>query len=170
MRTELDSAKVVAEEAKSTWEKLRKERDYHKTHQTRVNEEKVQINQTIKNIKSSHEEIEEKIEEIKKKLLDTTKEKALLKLEKDKLQKKAKEIKDTIKANEKRVQEEIEAQHKRQKMDGNTATNQSALFAQSTLEKGVTRNTRMPEDAKPNPFLTQTYEPIATRLNCGTQI
>ena len=40
MRTELDSAKVVAEEAKSTREKL-KERDYHKTHQTRVNEEKV---------------------------------------------------------------------------------------------------------------------------------
>ena len=32
MRTELDSAKVIAEEAKSTWEKLRKERDYHKTH------------------------------------------------------------------------------------------------------------------------------------------
>ena len=32
MRTELDTAKVIADEAKSTWEKLRKERDYHKTH------------------------------------------------------------------------------------------------------------------------------------------
>lgn len=40
MRSELDSAKIVAEEAKSTWEKLRKERDYHKTHQDRVNGEK----------------------------------------------------------------------------------------------------------------------------------
>ena len=53
-------------------------------------------------------------------------------------------------------------------MGGNVATDQSALFAQSTLGKGVARNTRMPEDARPNPFLTQTYEPIATRLNCGT--
>ncbi len=89
MRTELDSAKVIAEEAKSTWEKLRKERDYHKTHQDRVNGEKLGISQTIKDIKLSHEEIEDKIEEVKKKLLDTTKEKSLLKLEKDKLQKRA---------------------------------------------------------------------------------
>jgi len=43
MREELKSAKVIANEAKSTWEKLRKERDYHKSHQDRVNEEKVTI-------------------------------------------------------------------------------------------------------------------------------
>lgn len=30
IRKELESAKVIAEDAKSTWEKLRKERDYHK--------------------------------------------------------------------------------------------------------------------------------------------
>jgi len=94
---------VIAEEAKSTWEKLRKERDYHKTHQDRVNGEKVEINQTIKEIKASHEEVEDKIEEIKKKLLDTTKEKALLKLEKDKLQKKAASVQATIKASEEKV-------------------------------------------------------------------
>jgi len=32
MKGELSQAKVVAEQAKSTWEKLRKERDFHKTH------------------------------------------------------------------------------------------------------------------------------------------
>ena len=32
MRNELSGAKVAAEQAKSTWEKLRKERDFHKTH------------------------------------------------------------------------------------------------------------------------------------------
>ena len=53
MRTELDSAKVVAEEAKSTWEKLRKERDYHKTHQDRVNGEKQEISMKIKDVKSN---------------------------------------------------------------------------------------------------------------------
>ena len=89
MRTELDSAKVIAEEAKSTWEKLRKERDYHKTHQDRVNGEKITISQQIKEVKAGHEEVQDRIDEIKKKLLDTTKEKALLKLERDKLQKKA---------------------------------------------------------------------------------
>lgn len=103
MRTELDSAKVIAEEAKSTWEKLRKERDYHKTHQDRVNGEKLEIGQKIKEIKANHEEFEDKIEEVKKKLLDTTKEKALLKLEKDKLQKKAHALQATIKTNEEKV-------------------------------------------------------------------
>lgn len=51
MRTELTEAKIGAEQAKSTWEKLRKERDFHKTHQTRVNGEKITINQNIKKIK-----------------------------------------------------------------------------------------------------------------------
>jgi len=119
MRTELDSAKVIAEEAKSTWEKLRKERDYHKTHQNRVNDEKLEINQTIKEIKANHEEFDDRIEEVKKKLLDTTKEKALLKLEKDKLQKKAFALQASIKAGEDKVQREIESQQKRQRASMN---------------------------------------------------
>jgi hypothetical protein len=32
IQKELESAKVIAEDAKSTWEKLRKERDYHMEH------------------------------------------------------------------------------------------------------------------------------------------
>jgi hypothetical protein len=32
MTNELTSAKVKAEQAKSTWDKLRKERDFHKGH------------------------------------------------------------------------------------------------------------------------------------------
>ena len=55
----------------------------------RVNDEKVTINGNIKKIKNMHEESLNKIEDVKKKLLDTTKEKSLLKLERDKLQKKA---------------------------------------------------------------------------------
>ena len=88
MKGELGEAKVVAEQAKSTWEKLRKERDFHKTHQNRVNGEKVTITNNIKKIKDLHEEYDERIEEVKKKLQSTLKEKALLKLEKDKLSKK----------------------------------------------------------------------------------
>jgi len=45
----------------------------------------VTITNNIKKIKDLHDNYEEKIEEIKKKLQSTVKEKALLKLEKDKL-------------------------------------------------------------------------------------
>jgi hypothetical protein len=41
----------VAENAKSTWEKLRKERDFHKHHQDRVNGEKLSITGQIKTVK-----------------------------------------------------------------------------------------------------------------------
>ena len=103
MKQELASAKVVADEAKSTWEKLRKERDYHKSHQDRVNGEKVAITANIKKIKQMHEDYSEKIEDVKKKLLNTTKEKALLKLEKDKLQKRAHDVGLQIKSDEDKV-------------------------------------------------------------------
>ena len=43
MTVELQTATVAANNAKSTWEKLRKERDFHKQHQDRVNGEKVII-------------------------------------------------------------------------------------------------------------------------------
>ena len=51
-----------------------------------------------------HEEYKEKIEDVKKKLLNTTKEKALLKLEKDKLSKRAFDTQSLIKAEEDAVQ------------------------------------------------------------------
>lgn len=51
-------------------------------------------------MKDLHEDYEEKIEEIKRRHLYAVKEKALLKLEKDKLQKKVDEIQGQITAHE----------------------------------------------------------------------
>lgn len=50
-----------------------------------------------------HEDIEERIEEVKKKLQTTLKEKALLKLERDKLQNKARTLTGQIKSNEEKI-------------------------------------------------------------------
>lgn len=158
MEVELKQAKIIADQAKSTWEKLRKERDFHKTHQNRVNGEKVTITNNIKKIKDLHENYEEKIEEIKKKLQSTVKEKALLKLEKDKLQKKANEIAAQIKRNEERAQKEIEQGHKRQQQ------------YQASLIPVKGKNTPYPEDARPNPFLSKEYDNINQRAGVAKKI
>ncbi len=92
MKVELTQANIVANQAKSTWEHLRKERDFHKTHQDRVNGEKVTLNQHIKKMKDLHEDYVDKIEEVQRKNLMAVKDKALLKLEKDKANKKVQEI------------------------------------------------------------------------------
>ena len=69
-----------------------------------MNGEKVTIQQNIKRMKDLHEEYEEKIEEIQRKHLYAVKEKALIKLEKDKLSKRVFEIQSEIKKHEEKVQ------------------------------------------------------------------
>ena len=118
MEVELKVANRSAEQSISTWEKLRKERDFHKTHQDRVNSEKIIISQNVKKMKDLHEDYEEKIEEIQKKHLYAVKEKALLKLEKDKLQKSVMRIQGAINDNEQKVQRQIEMSMKKQRMGG----------------------------------------------------
>ncbi len=167
MKVELGQAKVVAENAKSTWEKLRKERDFHKQHQDRVNGEKVVITGSIKEIKAQHEEFAEKIDEMKKKHLAVVKEKALIKLEKDKLSRKAAALQAQIKANEARVQKKIALQHKRSQASHQYS--QQEGLDNSTIGRG-TKATPFPEDARPNPFLSREYEPLPTRLNNASRI
>ena len=94
----------MANQAKSTWEHLRKEMDVHKTHQDRINNEKVSLNQHIKKMKDLHEDYVDKIEEVERKHLMAVKEKAMLRLEKDKANKKCAEIQGAIKAHEQMVQ------------------------------------------------------------------
>jgi len=122
MKVELQQANVIANNAKSTWEKLRKERDFHKTHQDRVNGEKITLAQQIRQMKELHEDYEDKIEEIQKKNLVAVKDKALLKLEKDKAQKKVNEIQAYIKAQEMKVQAQVEASMKKQRAGGKQDT------------------------------------------------
>jgi sperm-associated antigen 16 protein len=73
----------------------------------------VQINQGIKKIKDLHEQYEDRLEEIQHKYEQTLKEKALLKLEKDKLAKRINTIASKIKDQQDRVTREIEENHKK---------------------------------------------------------
>lgn len=66
-------------------------------------------------MKDLHEDYQDKIEEINMKLLQTVKEKALLKLDKDKANKKVTQIQDSIKSHELMVQHQIEMSMKKQR-------------------------------------------------------
>lgn len=155
MKVELKEAQVVANQAKSTWEQLRKERDFHKTHQDRVNGEKVTIAGNIKKMKDLLEDYDEKIEEIQKRHLQAVKEKALLKLEKDKASKRANEIQMTIKDHETKVQKQIDASIKKQQMGGKTDY--------QNIIKG--QNTPWPADARPNPYLSEEFDQFNERCS-----
>ena len=155
MKVELEKEQVKAEKAKSTWLKLRKERDFHKTHTQRVQKEKVQISDNIKKLVELEEQYDDKIQELTKKYEMTLKEKTLLKLEKEKLQKKAMAIKSRIKEKEDEVANAIE-QSKARAAGSNKPK-------QILKVKG--KNTPYPEDdARPNPFLTQEYDDFNSKV------
>ena len=107
------------------------------------------IAQNIKRMKDLHEEYGEKIEEIQRKHLAAVKEKALIKLEKDKLQKRVQDIQDEIRQHEQQVQRQIDASMKKQRQGGR----QEAAM----VVKG--QNTPWPEDARPNPYLAKPPQP-----------
>lgn len=47
---------------------------------------------------------------------------------------------------------------------------QENALGQSTLGQGVNKNTPYPEDARPNPFLSRTYENINARLSSQQKV
>lgn len=156
MKIELEKEQVKAEKAQSTWEKLRKERDFHKTHKNRVEKEKVQISDNIKKLQELQNQYEDKIQELNKKYEMTLKEKMLLKLKREKLRKQAAEARKKMREQEEEVAQAIE--ESRARMAGTNKTKQKMKM------KG--QNTNLPEDdARPNPFLAQEYDEINSKMN-----
>ena len=70
---------------RATFERLQKERDFHKIHHCRVQQEKLKLNKSLEGLKKTHEKYEDRYDGLSKKYERAMKEKMLLKLEKEKL-------------------------------------------------------------------------------------
>ena len=103
MQKELDKANKNAEEVKSNWENLRKERDFHKKNYIKTVQEKTNIANDIKTLQNLHNDFTSKIADLNLKYEHLCKNKSLMKLDLEKMkqekEKKEKEIK--------KLQEEI---------------------------------------------------------------
>lgn len=62
MREQLSKALILAERAKATYDKLLKERDFHKMHHERVQKEKKKLNENIERLHALQSEYEKKYE------------------------------------------------------------------------------------------------------------
>ncbi|KAI9144583.1 WD40-repeat-containing domain protein [Paraphysoderma sedebokerense] len=85
LRVDLENSKEIANKARATFDKLRKERDFHRMHHKRVVQEKSKLTQDIKRLNSQHADYENQIKQIQQKYELTLKEKTMIKLERDKL-------------------------------------------------------------------------------------
>lgn len=83
LRTEVRRLRGVAEKAKSTWDKFKKERDFHRMHHKRVVQEKGKLIVDIKRLKKHYSAYEPTLKELRNKYEIAMKEKMLMRLERD---------------------------------------------------------------------------------------
>ncbi|GFR41830.1 hypothetical protein Agub_g2605 [Astrephomene gubernaculifera] len=85
LRRELAEARSIASRASSTWDKFRKERDFHRMHHKRVAQEKNKLLTDLRRLKEHYAKYEPTILELKKKYETLMKEKMMATLERDRL-------------------------------------------------------------------------------------
>lgn len=85
LQEELDEARIIAEKARSTYDKLRKQKDFQKINHRRVQQEKARLNTEALKNKKTYEQLQEEFDLYSGKYEVALKEKMLLKLEKDRL-------------------------------------------------------------------------------------
>jgi len=85
MQVSIDQMKQISDKAKSTWDKFRKERDFHKMHHKRVVQEKNKLVVDLKRLKNHYANYEPMLKMMRGKYETAMKEKMLIKLERDRV-------------------------------------------------------------------------------------
>ena len=78
LREEVEKMRVVAGKAESTWDKFRKERDFHRMHHKRVVQEKNKLIDDLRRLRNHLRSYEPTIEELKKRHETAMKEKMMV--------------------------------------------------------------------------------------------
>merc|ERR1719265_786016 len=92
LRQELEKTRAVATKAKQSWDKFRKERDFHRMHHRRVVQEKNKLIIDLKRLKKHYEQYEPTLTELRHKYEVAMKEKMLMRLERDRFLAKAESL------------------------------------------------------------------------------
>jgi len=85
MKEKVEKMEAIAHKARTTWDKFRKERDFHKMHHKRVVQEKNKVITDLKRLKNHYADYEPTLAAMRKKYEAAIKEKMMMKLERDRL-------------------------------------------------------------------------------------
>jgi WD40 repeat protein len=96
LREQVEKAAEVAHRAQATWDKFRRERDFHRMHHKRVVQEKEKLITDIRRLRNHMRSYEPAIEELKFRHQAAIKEKMLIRLERDRLKTRVKALEDQI--------------------------------------------------------------------------
>jgi sperm-associated antigen 16 protein len=141
LREQVDKMRQVAGRAQATWDKFRKERDFHRMHHKRVVQEKNKLITDLQRLRNHLRSYEPAIEELKRRHETAMKEKMLIRLERDRLKSRVKTLEDQL-----------------------AAMSQQQVEESSTKARSATRTVRKqavfhPDDPMNNPYLDLDFNP-----------
>ena len=96
LREQVEKMRDVAGRAQSTWDKFRKERDFHRMHHKRVVQEKNKLINDLKRLRTHLRSYEPTIEELKRRHEVAMKEKMMIRLERDRLKARVKVLEEQV--------------------------------------------------------------------------
>ena len=155
LRVEVDKMKVIAAKAQGTWDKFRKERDFHRMHHKRVVQEKNKLIVDIKRLKKHYSSYEPTLNELRNKYEIAMKEKMLMRLERDRLVAKCEALEAQMKSLE---------ESQKQGSSPNVPPSQEdpslrgGRESRRRKERGKASATPLPSDDVVNPFLNLVFE------------
>eukprot|EP01033_Poteriospumella_lacustris_P004989 gene4990-3566_t len=142
LREQVEKMREVANKAQATWDKFRKERDFHRMHHQRVIQEKNKLVDDIRRLRNHMRSYEPAIEELKRRHEAAIKEKMLIRLERDRLKARVKALEEQVLAlTTAKTDEEDENNKKR---SATRTVRKHAVFP--------------PDDPAANPFLSLEFD------------
>lgn len=149
LREQVDKMRQVANKAQATWDKFRKERDFHRMHHKRVGQEKNKLLNDIKRLRNHLRSYEPMIQELKRKHELAMKEKMLISLERDRLRLKIKSFEESMESSTHMQPQTVEEKAK-------SPIPNKARTAMRTVRKQAVIP---PDDPLANPFLRLEFDP-----------
>ncbi|KAI8825224.1 WD40-repeat-containing domain protein [Fimicolochytrium jonesii] len=144
LRVDVETYKDIASKARSTYDKLRKERDFHRMHHKRVVQEKNRLLNDIKRLKTHYEGYEAMAKSLRGKYESAMKEKMLVRLERERLAGKVTALETQIRQ-ERKTGESPGGSARKSRPDGTKSPQPT-----STQKKQTT----LPTEDRPNPYAT----------------
>nr|KAJ3421397.1 Sperm-associated antigen 16 protein [Polyrhizophydium stewartii] len=137
LRVDVETYKEIANKARATYDKLRKERDFHRMHHKRVVQEKNKLIADIKRLKKHYENYEPTLKQLQHKYEMAMKEKMLTKLERDRLAAKVAGLEGSVKGLEKSLKD---------------ASSDHAPQPAGAKRPVPTKDATLPSDDRANPY------------------
>jgi sperm-associated antigen 16 protein len=142
LREQVEKMREVANKAQATWDKFRKERDFHRMHHQRVIQEKNKLVDDIRRLRNHMRSYEPAIEELKRRHETAMKEKMLIRLERDRLKARVKALEEQVLAfTQPKPEDDEDSKQKRSAM---RTVRKYAVFP--------------PDDPVANPFLSLEFD------------